>query len=193
MVRFQATATLVCDGLAEFRVFYFLQKDGTAAACVAVDLLESCQSDKQRDIIAGVIATTYAGKLCIVFATLRSSDVFVFISQRARIQYVSPIYIGCTRSQLIAISVDSIVHGDIFPCYDTLPGCPATGQTRARHGHWLRAANNLEECHKNAIYLFLNSNRICPGRHLASDSVCIYFLVTPLLSPPFNIVIVLFL
>ena len=34
-----------------------------APPCVAADLLETCESEEEMDIIAGVVLTSYAGEL----------------------------------------------------------------------------------------------------------------------------------
>lgn len=41
-----------------------------------MDLLESCQSDEQRDVISGVVATAYAGEPFIMSATLQTLNDF---------------------------------------------------------------------------------------------------------------------
>lgn len=39
-----------------------LQKDGVATNCATVELLETCQSKEEFDVISGVAATGYVGK-----------------------------------------------------------------------------------------------------------------------------------
>ncbi len=72
MVRPYTFAIQVFDDLPTDLYVLFLKRDGTAADCVAVDLLESCQSDEQRDVISGVVATAYSGELFMMSATLQT-------------------------------------------------------------------------------------------------------------------------
>ncbi|KJA21688.1 hypothetical protein HYPSUDRAFT_67609 [Hypholoma sublateritium FD-334 SS-4] len=184
-------------------------KDGTAADCVAVDLLESCQSDKQRETIAGVIATTYAGKTCITVSSMGTffyaMALFPDVQQRAK-QELDAV-IGCDRlitykDRPLLLYVEalfrevmrwrpvvplSVAHAgtsdDVYKGYYIPKGASivsnlwaiAHNPERYPEPDTFNPSRFFDEDGKlnkdDVGYVFGFGRRICPGRHLASDSV----------------------
>ncbi|KJA21663.1 hypothetical protein HYPSUDRAFT_687524 [Hypholoma sublateritium FD-334 SS-4] len=182
-------------------------KDGTAADCVAADLLESCQSDEQRDAIAGVIATAYAAGSDTTVSSIgtffHAMTLFPDIQQRAK-QEIDAV-VGCeqliTYKDRLLLPYVEAVFREILRWRPVVPLSISHASTSddVYNGYYIpkeivtnvwAIAHNPEKYPEpetfdpsrfldenghlnddNVGYVFGFGRRICPGRHLASDSV----------------------